>query len=488
MEIQPEPVAAAETEKAAADEPQLVTWTSPDDKENPKNWSKVRKWRATVSVSGFVLMNSLSSTIIAPALPQIADSLRVTNDAEQILILSIFVLGFAFGPFLACPLSEIHGRIRIIQSWNFLYLIFNTVCGPVNSAGAMLALRFMAGFFCSASQGIGSGVLSDLFTTKERGRAIAVYSIMPLIGPVIGPVLGGVIAQHTTWRWTFYTASLLDAIILIPSFFTLEETFTPVLLRHKKRRLEKETGQRYFTEYDHLDQAGAEVYKLAIIRPIKLLATQPIIQVMAVYNSFLYGLIYILYANFPSLWTDIYHETPEISGVNYLSLFVGSLFAAELCTHAIDHIQRHLSAKHNGAHFPEFRMPIMPPATIVLAAGMFLYGWSAEYKTHWIVPNIGAAIFMGAAMACAIAVNMYMIDTYGKFAASALAAINMLRQMFGCFFPIFAPSLYEKLGYGWGNSILGFIALGIGLPAVVMLWKFGHALRRRSPYAQDRND
>ncbi|KAH7182392.1 major facilitator superfamily domain-containing protein [Fusarium flagelliforme] len=445
----------------------LVTWVSPDDPENPKNWPQVRKWRATVSVSAFTL--------------------NVTNSAEQILILSIFVLGFAFGPFVACPLSEIHGRSRTIQSWNFLYLVFNTVCGPVNSKAAMLILRFLAGFFCSASQGIGSGILSDLFNAKERGRAVAVYSIMPLIGPVIGPIVGGVIARYTTWRWAFYAASLLDVMILVPSFFLLEETYEPVLLRRKKRRpvKENEGNVNFYTEYDHLDKDRAEVYKVAMIRPLKLLATQPIIQVMALYNAFLYGLIYILYANFPALWTDVYHQKPDIAGLNYLSLFVGSLFAAEVSTRAIDSIQKHLSHKNNGAHRPEYRMPVMPPATLALSVGMFMYGWTADIKAHWILPNIGAAIFMGAAMACAIAVNTYMIDTYGKYAASALAAINMLRQIFGCIFPIFAPYLYAELGYGWGSSVLGFLALSIGLPAVILLWKFGGALRQRSPYAQD---
>ncbi|GKU22821.1 polyamine transporter 3 [Fusarium langsethiae] len=466
---------------------QLVIWTSQDDPENPKNWPQVRKWRATVSVSAFVLMNTLSSTIIAPALPYIAETLNVTNSAEQILLLSIFVLGFAFGPFIACPLSEIHGRSRTIQSWNFLYLVFNTVCGPVNSKAAMFVLRFLAGFFCSASQGIGSGILSDLFTAKERGRAVAVYSIMPLISPVIGPILGGAITRCTTWRWAFYAASLLDVMILIPSFFFLEETYEPVLLRRKKRRLVKENDGNinFYTKYDHLDKARAEVYKVAMIRPLKLLGTQPIIQVMALYNTFLYGLIYILYANFPALWTDVYHQKPDIADLNHLSLFVGSLFAAEVSTRAIDSIQKHLSHKNGGAHRPEYRTPVMPPATLALSAGMFMYVWTADVKTHWILHNIGVAIFMGAAMACAIAVNTYMIDTYGKYEASALAAINMLRQIFGCVFPIFAPYLYAELGYGWESSVLGFLALAFGLPAVILLWRFGGTLRQCSPYAQD---
>lgn len=308
---------------------------------------------------------------------------------------------------------------------------------------------------------------------------------MPLIGPVIGPILGGVIAQYTTWRWTFYSTSLLDLLILVPSLFTLEETYEPLLLRRKKQRLAKETDQQYYTEHDHLDQARLQVYSAALIRPLKLLGTQPIIQVMAIYNALLYGQIYILYANFPALWTDVYHQRPSIAGLNYVSLFVGSVFAAEVCTRAIDRIQKDLSAKRNGIHLPEFRMPVMPPATIALAAGMFLYGWSADFHIHWIVPNIGAAIFIGAAMTCVIAVSAYMIDTYGKYAASAMAAVSMLRQIFGCVFPIFAPYLYRTLGYGWGSSVLGFIALGFGLPAVVLLWKFGEALRKRSPYAKD---
>ncbi|KAI1176154.1 major facilitator superfamily domain-containing protein [Nemania sp. FL0916] len=467
-------------------ERELVTWDGPEDENNPKNWAKMRKWRTTISVSAFVLLNTLSSTIVAPALPQIARDLHVTSDAEELFLLSIFVLGFAFGPLLACPLSEVHGRKITLLLWNVLYLAFNTACGAVYSSAALLVLRFLAGFFCSASQGIGGGFVSDLFTAKERGRAIAVYSIMPLIGPVIGPVLGGVIAQYTSWRWTFYAASLLDAVILLPSLFTVEETHEPVLLRKEMRRREKETGREFYTEYDYLEASPKEVYSVALIRPLKLLGTQPIVQVMAVYNAFLYGLVYILYANFPALWTDVYHETPTIASLNYLSIFVGSAFAAELATHAIDRLHRNLTAKHEGVAFPEFRIPVMPPATIVLAAGMFLYGWGAQFELHWIVPNVGAAIFAAGVFVCAIAVNLYMVDTYGKYAASALAAISTLRQIFGAIFPIFAPYLYCDLGYGWGSSVLGFLALAIGLPAVLLLWKYGKALRRRSPYAQER--
>ncbi|RJE19725.1 Major Facilitator Superfamily [Aspergillus sclerotialis] len=125
----------------------------------------------------------------------------------------------------------------------------------------------------------------------------------------------------------------------------------------------------------------------------------------------------------------------------------------------------------------------MAPATLCLAAGMFWYGWSAQSRLHWIMPNIGCSIFVGGALVCTISVNAYIVDTYGHYSASALAAVSTLRCVAGFTFPIFAPYLYQRLEYGWAGSLLGFIALGVGLPAILMLAKYGKALRERSPYA-----
>lgn len=38
---------------------------------------------------------------------------------------------------------------------------------------------------------VGGGVLGDTWHPEERGRAIAIYSLAPLLGPVFGPVCGG---------------------------------------------------------------------------------------------------------------------------------------------------------------------------------------------------------------------------------------------------------------------------------------------------------
>jgi len=102
---------------------------------------------------------------------------------------------------------------------------------------------------------------------------------------------------------------------------------------------------------------------------------------------------------------------------------------------------------------------------------------------HWIMPDIGAAIFMAGAVANFTCIRLYLVDAYVTYAASAMAAAFVLRSVAAFGFPLFAPSMYDALGYGWGNTLLALIAVVVGFPAPVVFWKYGEALRKRSPYA-----
>ena len=101
-----------------------------------------------------MFMSPLSSTIVAPALPQISQDLDITQPAVTQMVLSIFLLGFACGPLCASPLSEVYGRIRVVQTWNFMYLVFNTCCGFAQTKEALIVLRFVSGLCGSATLGV----------------------------------------------------------------------------------------------------------------------------------------------------------------------------------------------------------------------------------------------------------------------------------------------------------------------------------------------
>lgn len=65
-----------------------------------------------------------------------------------------------------------------------------------------------------------------------------------------------------------------------------------------------------------------------------------------------------------------------------------------------------------------------------------------------VMPDIGAVILAGATICGYQAIQTYVIDSYTKYAASAVAAITTLRSLAGFAFPLFAPQLYGQLGYG----------------------------------------
>jgi MFS family permease len=127
-----------------------VTWDGPDDPENPKNWNFKRKWAATFIVSSFTFISPVSSSMVAPALQSIAREFEIKNDVEIALTLSVFVLAYAIGPLFLGPMSEIYGRVPVLQLANLFYVVFNIACGVCNSKGQLLAFRFLSGLGGSA--------------------------------------------------------------------------------------------------------------------------------------------------------------------------------------------------------------------------------------------------------------------------------------------------------------------------------------------------
>ena len=125
----------------------------------------------------------------------------------------------------------------------------------------------------------------------------------------------------------------------------------------------------------------------------------------------------------------------------------------------------------------------MVPASLLVPTGLFWFAWSAQAHVHWIMPNIGAVLYTIGGIVGFQGITIYLVDAYTQYAASAIAAAAVLRSLAGFGFPLFAPYLYDDLGYGWGGSVLAFIAIGLGVPAPLLIWRFGAALRARSPYA-----
>lgn len=255
----------------------------------------------------------------------------------------------------------------------------------------------------------------------------------------------------------------------------MRETNATIILSRKAARLRKETGNPELRSILQRPQVPAKkLIQQAMIRPMRMLIFSPIVMLMGLYMALVFGLTYLLFATFPSVFADTYGWNVGVTGLSYLGLGLGCVIGVVLFSKLSD---RHLT-KDGG---PERRLLLMIWGGPCVPISLFWYGWSANYQAHWIVPIIGT-IFIGVGTIFVTAsAQLYMMDMFGsQGAASALAATTLVRNGSGAFLALAANPLYSRFGLGWGNSVLGFVSFAF-LPVPVLFYKFGSELRERFP-------
>lgn len=389
------------------------------------------------------------------------------------------------GPLFLSPLSEIYGRSRVLSTSNTFFVAFNLGCALAPNLNGLIAMRFLAGLGGSACLTIGSGVISDLFITERRGLATSLYGMGILFGPILGPLLGGFIAQRAGWRWNFWVVFIVSALITGAIMIFNKETNPVVIIERKTNRLRKQLNRPELQNaYTHTKDAGAlrrrTILKQGLIRPLKLLFMSPIVFLLSLYLAFVFGLLYLLFTTITQVYIDTYAWSPEITGLAFLGLGIGNFAGIIFVAKTSDATIIRLAKRNNGVYEPEMRLPTTIFFGMLIPISFFWYGWATHEHAHWIVPIIGLLPFGVGMMGILMPVQTYLIDAFGLYAASAVAALTVLRCLFGAVLPLAAPRMYETLGLGWGNSLLGFVAVGM-IPFPALIYRWGGVVRKRWP-------
>ncbi|DAA76924.1 TPA_exp: Uncharacterized protein A8136_7153 [Trichophyton benhamiae CBS 112371] len=458
-------------------DPNIVDWDGPDDPENPLNWSSTRRILIIIFVSSYTFTSNLAATIFAPGVKQMTHEFHITNPTVEYMIISIYVLGFALGPIIFGPLSELYGRLVIYYTCILVFLAFTAGCTFSTNVEMFLAFRFICGCAASGPMSIGGGTLADIIPQEERGRAISIFTLGPMLGPVLGPAIGGFISQYATWRWTLRVILILAGVISIGTFLFLKETYAPTILQKKAKRLRKKTGNPNLKPKVVKKGAPHQMILQAIIRPMKLLIFSPIVLLLALYAGLVYGFFFLLFATFPSVFQNTYGFSSGTSGLAYLGLGIGMMIGLAVFSVVSDRVL----VKKPGESMakPEQRLIPMKWFGLATPIGCFIYGWAAHYHTHWTIPILGTVIMGFSSLFIMTPAQIYCVDAFGpQAAASALAANLLIRSPFGAFLDLAAGPLYGKLGLGWGNSVLGFIILAF-TPVPWLFYRYGEYLRTR---------
>jgi MFS family permease len=263
---------------------------------------------------------------------------------------------------------------------------------------------------------------------------------------------------------------------------TFHETYAPTILKRRAAKLRRETGRSYQTmhERSHQQRPAMAVIGISLSRPLRLLACNPVIQVSSLISAFNYGILYIVLSSFAELYSIHYGQSVEISGLHYIACALGEILGSQVGGPLMDLLYRRMVTRSpDGEHQPEFRLPLVIPAAALAPLGLFAYGWTAEKLVHWAAVDAGIFVFMFALQIAGMPMQAYVMDAYPDHTSSALSASQFPRSLAAFLFPLFAPSMYSALGYGWGNTTIAFAGLVLGIASPALLWVFGPRLRMR---------
>ncbi|KAL4963852.1 MFS transporter [Aspergillus stella-maris] len=459
----------------------IIGWEGQDDPNNPQNFAPSRKWTLLVLISLVSLISPLGSTVFSPALTDLAEDFGETDRTLLSFTVSIYLIGYVLGPLVFAPLSEIYGRRIVMSGANWFFVVWQIGCALAPNIASLTVMRFLAGCGGSACLTIGAGVIADLFPVHQRGVATSLWSLGPLLGPNIGPIAGGFIGQNLGWRWVFWILLIIGGALCLGMECFNRETYAAVLIRWKTEKMKKELGRTDLRSAYDLQGNGVSalrVLKLGMKRPLILLFKSPIIPFLTTYVALIYGLLYLFFTTIPMVFEGQYDFSPGIAGLAYLGIGIGFLLGLYISAVTSDRILLKLAARNGGKHEPEMRLTQLLFWACILPVSFFWYGWSVEKRTHWIVPIIGMAPFGIGCIGVWMPIQIYAIDCYPAYAASANAAMTAARSLVGALLPLAGPQMFETLGYGWGNSLLGFLALAF-VPFAFLLQHFGKRLRER---------
>ncbi|KAK2022708.1 major facilitator superfamily transporter [Colletotrichum zoysiae] len=452
----------------------------------PMNFPRARKWLIICFLSGITFMTPFASSILAPAIGRFNEDLGNDDLTVGTLPVSIYLLGYAVGPLFLAPLSEMYGRRPVLNAANLFFCAWLIGCALAPSIPSLAVFRFLTGVGGSGCLAVGGGVIADMFPVAERGVAISIWMIGPLIGPTLAPIAGAYIAQGLGWRWCSWIALIAATpMALIIAVFN-QETNPRVLIARKAVRLRAELDRldlRSVYDDPHPSLAGApkptsaQVLLRGLSRPLKMLFLSPILFGVSLYCAFAYGVLYLLFSTIPLVFTATYGFSVGTTGLVYIPLGLGYLIGMAFFTTLSDRTVVRMTKANGGVYEPEMRLPDCIYFAAVLPVTFFWYGWTAEFKTHWAAPVVGLLPFGVAILGIWQPIQAYVIDAYPLYAASAMAAFTVFRSVVAAFLPMAGPPMYDALGLGWGNSVLGFIAVAL-IPVPALIYRYGGRLRK----------
>ena len=360
------------------------------------------------------LVAAFSSSIFSAATRPVAAHFHVGTEVG-ILGVSLYVLGFATGPLLWAPLSELRGRKLPLTIAMFGFSIFSIATAVAKDLQTVLLGRFFGGVFASCPLAVVAAVFSDMFDNRTRGLAITVFSMTVFSGPLLAPFIGGfiVINVHMGWRWTEYIAALMGFLAFTLDLLVLEETYPPIVLVQKAAELRRRTKNwGIHAKQEEIEVDFRELITKNFSRPLRILVTEPIVLLLSIYMAFIYGLLYLFLTAYPIVFQQIHRMNPGVGGLPFFGMILG-MFGAGITIVLMQPSYNRKLAANNNIPVPEWRLPPVVAGGISFTLGLFWFAWSGYRRDiHWIAPTLSGLLTGFGLLSIFLQSLNYIVDAY----------------------------------------------------------------------------
>jgi EmrB/QacA subfamily drug resistance transporter len=174
----------------------------------------------------------LDQTILATALPVVADDLGSLSDVSWVI--TAYVVAAAATTPLWGKLGDRHGRKPLLEASLGLFVVSSALCGATQDITQLIFLRIVQGVAAGGLMTLAMAAVGDLVPPRERGRYQGYIAATFAIATIVGPLLGGLLVDHASWRWVFF----VNLPIGLAALTGLSRTLPAPELEHPARSLD----------------------------------------------------------------------------------------------------------------------------------------------------------------------------------------------------------------------------------------------------------
>jgi len=289
--------------------------------------------------------------------------------------------GFAVGPLIWGPFSELYGRTIPLFFGFAIFAIFQVPVAVAQNLHTILICRFFGGLFGCAPLAIVGGALADFWDPVDRGIAICLFSAATFIGPVAGPIVGGFITMsYLGWRWTAWITLIMAALFWTIGLILVPETYAPVLLQRRAKKIRYET--KNWAIHAKADENKVDFHEIIVkylFRPLTMLILEPILIFVTLHMSVIYGILYLFFTAYPISFQEERMWNAGVGALPFLGITIGVLIGGTIIA-IVTKTRFARKLKENGKVIPEERLPPMIVGAALLPCGLFWFAVSTVCK------------------------------------------------------------------------------------------------------------